>query len=200
MLSLPVVGTALSGALPVSAPIDAAGLRRAQAIVILGGGSYYAAPEYGGDTVSRASLERLRYGARLARESKLPLLVTSGAPYGGRAEAESMRDVLEQEFGTRVRWVETLSRDTAENARFSAPILKAAGIDRIALVTHAAHMPRSAALFAREGLEVIAAPTGFRTPSPSSIEDWLPRGLGRSREALHEHLGIFYNRLAERLP
>ena len=86
-LSLPVVGNALMAPLEAYPPITPAQLRQVQAIVVLGGGSYFA-PEYGDDTVGLATLERMRYGARLARESRLPLLVTGGAPFGGRPEAE----------------------------------------------------------------------------------------------------------------
>jgi uncharacterized SAM-binding protein YcdF (DUF218 family) len=199
-LAMPVVGNALAPAEAPQAPISAEALRRAQAIVILGGGSYYTAPEYGSDTVGSASLVRTRYGARLARETGLPVLVTSGSPHGGRAEAESMREVLEREFGVKVRWSETTSRDTAENASMSAPLLKAAGITRIALVTHASHMPRSAELFRREGIEVLPAPTGFSTPARSMIEDYLPRNLRPAQEALHEQLGQLFNRIKDALP
>ena len=199
-LAMPVVGNALMPASAPQAPISAEALRRAQAIVILGGGSYYAAPEYGGDTVGSASLVRARYGAKLARETRLPVLVTSGSPHGGRAEADSMREVLEREFGVKVRWTETASRDTAENASMSAPLLKANGVTRIALVTHASHMPRAAELFRREGIDVLPAPTGFRRAAPSAFEDYLPRNLRPAREALHEHLGLLHHRLMEKLP
>jgi uncharacterized SAM-binding protein YcdF (DUF218 family) len=164
--------------------------------VILGGGSYFA-PEYGGDTVGIATLERLRYGARLARESRLPLLVTGGAPTGGRPEGELMRDTLEQDFGVKVRWVETASRDTTENASLSAPLLKAAGISRIALVSNGWHLPRAIPLFAKQGLEVTPAPMAFISGESSLPTALLPGGLGASREALHEYLGQLYNRIKE---
>jgi len=196
-LSLPVVGNALMAPLEPHPPITRAQLQRAQAIVVLGGGTYYAAPEYGGDTVGYYTLERLRYGARLARESRLPLLVTGGAPFGARPEAESMRETLESDFGVKVRWVEAASRDTAENASLSAPLLKAAGITRIALVSHGWHLPRAVPLFEKQGLEVIAAPTAFSTGSPSLLEDLLPGAMLRSRRALSEYLGQLYNRLKE---
>lgn len=200
-LATPLVGNALMAPLQPQQPISPGDLRQAQAIVILGGGSYAAAPEYGGrDTAGRNTLVRLRYGARLARDTRLPVLVSGGAPYGGRAEADSMREVLEGEFGIPVRWAEGASRDTAENARFSAPLLSAAGIRRVALVTHASHMPRAAALFEREGLTVFRAPTMLATDRPASIEDLLPRDFGLSREALQEHLGRLFYRLAEGLP
>lgn len=192
LLSLPWTADRLHRTLETSPPATAADLAGAQAIVVLGGGSYHGAPEYGRDTVNSATLERLRYGARLARQSGLPLLVTGGAPFGGRPEAESMREALEQDFGVQVRWAETASRDTAENAAFSVALLRQAGIARIALVTHAWHMPRAVGLFERQGIAVIAAPTGFTRNSPSSIaESLLPSAgaLGQSRQALHEWLG-----------
>jgi len=199
VLSLPLVGNALLARLEVYPPISPTQLEQAQAIVILGGGSYYGAPEYGGDTVSPATLERLRYAARLARDSRLPLLVTGGAPHGGRTEAESMKEVLERDFGVSVRWTESRSRNTAENAAFAATLLKTAGITRIALVSHGWHLPRAVALFEHEALRVTAAPTAFSIRSPSLFEDMLPGGgLGKSRRALREYLGHLVNQLTEK--
>src|SRR5947209_7399292 len=75
-LSLPIVGSNLLRA--IEAPYsDSAGDRRGGAIVVLGGGSYLQAPEYGQDTVSWATLERVRYAAHLHKRTKKPLLVTS---------------------------------------------------------------------------------------------------------------------------
>lgn len=197
VLALPMTGTALMASLERHPPITGAQLARVQAIVILGGGTYHAGPEYGGDTVAYETLERVRYGARLARQARLPLLVSGGAARGVRAEGESMRDTLERDFGVKVRWIETRSRDTAGNARLSAALLKAEGISRIALVTHAWHLPRAIALFEKEGLEVTPAPTAFSTSSPSLAEAWLPGGSVKSRQALHEYLGRLYDSLLE---
>jgi uncharacterized SAM-binding protein YcdF (DUF218 family) len=108
-----------------------------------------------------------------------------------------MREALEQDFGVKVRWVEAASRDSAENASLSAPMLKTAGITRIALVSNASHLPRAVPLFEKQGLEVIPAPMGFSTGSPSLAGSLLPGGLGLSREALHEYLGQLYNRFKE---
>ena len=66
--------------------------RTAQAVVILGGGVRREAPEYGGDTINRWTLERVRYGAKLARETGLPVLVAGGSVFGDTAtEASLMR-------------------------------------------------------------------------------------------------------------
>lgn len=193
VLSLPAVALALLRSLETCPVPPSRALSQVQAVVVLGGGSRYAAPEYGAaDTVSAATLERLRYGAKLAREHRLPLLVTGGSVYGGRAEAISMQAVLHEEWSLPVRWVEDRARDTRENARFSASLLQAAGITRIALVSQAWHLPRAVPLFEAAGLTVVPAPTAFSGPLPS-LEAWLPsaEALRVSRQALHEWLGRY---------
>lgn len=162
------------------------------AIVILGGGSYFSAPEYEGkDTVSEYTLVRLRYGARLARQTQLPVLVTGGKPLGNAtSEAVQMRQVLEQEFATPVRWVEAESDNTYENARNSYRMLK--GSHKIYLVTHAWHMKRAAAAFRRAGFEVIEAPTAFTTRYRTDPLAFIPRAesLRDSKIFMHELLGL----------
>jgi len=198
-LSMPPVADGLVGN-ERQRPISDEELRGAEAIVVLGGGSYLRAPEYGRDTVGYYTLERVRYGVHLQRRTGLPILVAGGSPFGGRPEGESMKETIESDFGGSVRWVEALSRDTAENAQFSADRLKADGVKRIALVTHAAHMQRAALLFRAQGLDVMAAPTGFRTNDGISLDDALPSvgALAASSSALREGLGRFVARVTAR--
>lgn len=198
LLSTPAVTDPLLATLQVAPPVKYAQLRDAQAIVVLGGGRYRDAPEYGADTVNRLTLERIRYGARLARASGLPLLVSGGAPLGGRPEAEAMAEALAQDFGVPVRWVENASRDTRENARFSAALLHREGIARVLLVSHAWHMRRALVEFAAAGLETVPAPTGFVHTTRPVAFDWLPSraGVNHGYYAAHEWLGILAQRLA----
>lgn len=191
VMSIPWVSDSALHSLETVPPMAPAQLRQADAIVILGGGTYYAAPEYGGDTVSSASLERCRYGARLARYSKLPVLVSGGAVFGGRAEARSMEALLKEELGVPVRFVEAESRDTRENAALSARALKEAGLTRVVLVSHAWHLPRAIPLFEAQGLTVIGAPTAFTTEKISWTEKLLPSAgaLRNMATFLHEWLG-----------
>lgn len=173
---------------------------RAQAIVVLGGGRYYAAPEYGGDTVSRYTLERLRYAAWLQRRTGLPLLVSGGSPQHEQVpEAVLMKDVLVNEFRVPVRWLETASRTTAENALYTQALLARARIERVYLVTDAWHMRRAVYAFHRAGVRVIPAPTGFFTSGPMGhgLYALLPRAraLAATRLALHEWLGLLWYRL-----
>lgn len=169
-----------------------------EAIVILGGGMYFQAPEYGGqDTVSKQTLLRLRYGARLQRETGKPILVTGGNPLGKVPEAQQMRAVLEQDFQVPVRWIEDASDNTLENARYSLQILQPAGVRKIYLVTHAWHMPRSADVFRRAGFEVVEAPTAFTTRYRTDLLTFLPRAesLRDSEIFVHEVVGLLWYRV-----
>lgn len=196
-LSLPMVAGALLHSLAPYPPVSASQLAQAQAIVILAGGLQHDAPEYGGDTVNHFSLIRSRYGARLQKQSGLPILVSGGAPTGGKPEGEAMKEAIEQDFGAQVRWVEARSLDTQDNARLSARLLQADGITRIVLVSHAWHLRRAMPLFTQQGLEVIAAPTGFSSTAPQAWAMSLPnaKAFSESCYALHEWLGIFVQQL-----
>lgn len=175
--------------------------RQAKAIVVIGGGRYPDAPEYGSDTVSRLALERVRYGAHLHRQTGLPILVSGGARHGETIpEAELMWVVLEKDYNITPRWKESRSRTTWENAILSGQLLRAGGIDHVLLVTHAWHMRRAVWSFESTGLRVTAAPTGFTTPSnlERGIYGYLPSayGLYWSNMALREQLGYLWYRMA----
>jgi uncharacterized SAM-binding protein YcdF (DUF218 family) len=186
---------------------DVVGETGAEAIVVLGAGVYADAPEFGGHTVDANSMKRSRYAAWLQRRTGLPIYVTGGA--GPRAPGPPMRDFLEQELGVPVAAVEHGSRNTRENATRTAPLLQAAGIRRVLLVTDAWHMPRAVAAFERAGVDVVPAPTYFvsggrRRPGemPRTGQDWrnwLPqaRACYASFYAVHELLGgVYYELLA----
>ena len=173
LMSLPIISNPLLHLYETTPALDDAALAhtQAKAIVVLGGGRYADAPEYHGDTVSRYSLERIRYGAWLQRKTKLPILVTGGNVYGGNrpAEAELMKQVLAQDFLALVPWVEKDSRTTYENAIYSRKILAKEGITNIILVTHAMHMPRAIEVFEKAGFTVTPAPMSYDTASGSPM-------------------------------
>jgi uncharacterized SAM-binding protein YcdF (DUF218 family) len=200
-LSLPIVSHALVRFVDRGVALDLARAGESQAIVILGGGIRRAAPEYGGDTLGRLTLERVRYGAWLARKTKLPVLVTGGTVYGGAAEAVLMKEALETEFGVPVAWTEALSRNTEGNARNSAAVLLPAGIRRVLLVGHGFDMRRAVAEFASAGLHATAAPTVIAAESPGLEHpvEWLPNmsALHTSYYALYELLADAVRRVRE---
>jgi uncharacterized SAM-binding protein YcdF (DUF218 family) len=172
------------------------------AIVILGGGRRKGAiesPEYQGQDLSAASMERLRMGVRLARATKLPILLTGGAPNKTTdedlPEAEVMAKILEKEFHLQARWLEAQSQTTQENAKFSATLLKRDGIQTIYLVTHFWHMPRAQKIFEKYGLKVIPVAHGFNESSKLNPTDFYPSSLKETRQIWHEIIGVIWYRL-----
>jgi uncharacterized SAM-binding protein YcdF (DUF218 family) len=188
VLSMPAVSGALLRGLETAPPFDIAHAADARAIVIIGGGKRRHAAEYGGDTLGELTLERVRYGAVVARLTHLPILVSGGSVYGGETEAKLMQEALEREFGQQVQWLEARSRTTHENALRSAEILHAAGIRRVILVAHNFDMRRASAEFTDAQIETIPAPTGGSVEHPDSLLDFLPSmsGLRGSYYALYE--------------
>ncbi len=168
------------------------------AVVVLGGDFLPYAPEFQDGRVGALTLQRLRYGAHLVRENGLPMLVTAGKQReddvsGGRA----MALCLEQDFGIPGAWVEDRAVDTLENARLSARMLRSQGIDHIALVTTAWHMPRARQAFEEAGLKVLAAPTAFRPPPRLRLGSFKPstRALNDTFWASHEWLGMVWYKI-----
>ena len=201
VLSTPWISRTLLQALE-SQPTDPLRALPAQAIVVLGGGKYHAAPEYGADTVSESTLVRLRYAAFLHRQTGKPVLVSGGSPEGSPiSEAQTMKSVLENEFKIPVAWTEAASNNTLENARASRAMLAPLDINRVYLVTHAWHMPRSQWIFAQAGFDVVPAPTKFATSFGLTPRDFMPQAdaLRDSSYFFHEIIGLAWYRLKSAL-
>lgn len=180
-----------------TAPLLAPEQAGAQAIVVLAAGRLRHAPEYGGrDIPDYIALARLRYAAHLQRRTGLPVLVSGGGP-DTYSLADAMAVALRGDFGVPVKWVEGKSRDTGENAAFSAALLRADGVDKVLLVTDAMHMARARAAFERAGLQVVDAPTMFFGEQAQGAGAWMPTGEGlrRSWHAAYELLGGAWYRL-----
>jgi uncharacterized SAM-binding protein YcdF (DUF218 family) len=192
-LSLPVVsGTlllSLQGGLPTQPPAD----DPPKAIVVLGAEVARTIDRPTGAIVGQMTLDRLRAGAALYRRTGLPVLVTGGTvhPYTLPVSALMARSLVD-DFQVPVRWSETASKDTWENARFSAAILKAAGIHSVYVVTHAWHMRRALLAFAAAGLTATAAPTSIDPPMNVVAEDFIPRASSWETAyfAFHEWVGL----------
>jgi uncharacterized SAM-binding protein YcdF (DUF218 family) len=200
ILSLPVTGRLMLSPLEQDAPVlDKVQIEKmkkeADAIVILAGGRYADAPEYDGDTIGYRSLVRARYAAWLHKQTGLPILVSGGSTYNEPVtEADLIKKSLADDFGADVKWIETRSTNTFENAQFSWSILQKAEIKTVLLVTNAYHMRRAHWSFKKVGFNVVPAPTWFSTPNAADrkIFGYLPSAIGMvlSRRAIHEHLGM----------
>lgn len=169
-------------------------------LIVLGSGRRLNAAEYEGlDRPSPRAIERLLYGAALARRTKLPVMISGGSVLPGEqvSEAQLMSDVLENELQVSVKWQESASRTTWENAVNSRALLPVS-IRNVVLVTHALHMQRAVFAFEFAGFNVTPAPTGFHHLNNNLPfwAQWLPdsRHLTLSRDALHEWLGLAWYR------
>ena len=201
-LGMALVAAALAALWLLATPVIADGLERmaerypaldlshpvaAQAIVILGGGGYRVyAPEYRGPSPEYEMYDRLAYGAYVARNTGLPVLVT-----GNGNEAVTMNVSLARDFGVQARWVDKAAEDTYDNAHDSASILHAASITRVVLVTSDTHLWRAAREFEGAGLAVVPAPTDVWAPREIGTMRFVPQasGLMRSYSAVYELVG-----------
>ena len=148
-----------------------------QAIVVLGGGVETDQPD-GIQQLKPTALDRLRHGIELSRNSGIPILVTGGRGWGADTKSETEAAVSKRvaldAFGYEIKWTESESRDTNENANFSFQLLSQEGINKIALVTHSWHMPRSHKAFENVGFEVTPAPMGFLVYRKIELMSLLP--------------------------
>lgn len=167
------------------------------AIVVLGGGVEPFAPEYGVSSLHHTSLERLRYGIWLSRQTGLPLAFSGGVGWGQRdakPEARVASQIAAAEFGQPLKWIEEISRDTRGNAIRTVALLKPAGIRHVVLVTHGWHMPRAMRSFemaAAGDMRIEPAPMGLAQDTDLAILTWIPSSTGQSavRTMLREVLG-----------
>jgi uncharacterized SAM-binding protein YcdF (DUF218 family) len=171
--------------------------KRPVAIVVLGGGLHALSPEYGVSNLTDQSLERLRYGVWLGRETGAPIGFSGGQGWAqqgvGTPEAQIAQRIAAQEFGRPLKWIEDASRDTHENAQRSMALLRAQGVERVLLVTHDWHMRRALREFklaAPPGMEIEAAPLGVITQRQTEPLTWLPtaQGFESVRQVLRELL------------
>ncbi|OWQ92168.1 hypothetical protein CDN99_07430 [Roseateles aquatilis] len=169
-------------------------------IVVLGGGARLL-PEYGTPQLKPISIERLRYGIWLSRQTAIPMLFTGGQPRVARpglmTEAALADRTAAQEFGFTLTWREDRATDTRENAEYTAELLRGKPIKRVVLVTHDVHMRRAMRAF-RDALpadvELVAAPMGLPLPG-FEWRDLLPsqEGIARARYLGYEWLGLVAN-------
>jgi cyclophilin family peptidyl-prolyl cis-trans isomerase/uncharacterized SAM-binding protein YcdF (DUF218 family) len=123
-----------------------------------------------GDPLAGAAGRRARAAAEIARARGAELVIATGGRRWGlhrRLEADALAEELERVgVDKTVIERERASRNTRENARHTAKLLHARGVQRVALVTCAWHLPRATVLFESEGFEVEPVPV---PPGPSTL-------------------------------
>jgi uncharacterized SAM-binding protein YcdF (DUF218 family) len=180
----------------------------APAIVVLGGGTESALFPRSAVEVNSAG-DRMIHAADLYHMGASPLLVLSGGnvdwmeSIDNSPAADMHQIILKLGVPDSAIVLQPKSQNTYEDALYSAALLKEKGINKIILVTSAMHMPRSVALFEKQGLEVLPSPTDFtitedgwnRTFSPNLetfIINILPNSssLGLTTNAMKEYIGL----------
>jgi uncharacterized SAM-binding protein YcdF (DUF218 family) len=198
LLSIQPVADALLLPLEDRYPPLTPGVAACRAVVLLGGSIVPASPEAGGAAVPGVdSLARSLAALRIWRETGAPIIATG---YGEWPELPSAAEVMAQAL---LAWrvpeaalsTETESRNTFENARYTAPILKERGLQRVCLVTSAYHLRRAVLAFAIFQVRAIPFPTHYLASRvPATWRSYLPTmgALARSGLALREYVGLLY--------
>jgi uncharacterized SAM-binding protein YcdF (DUF218 family) len=183
------------------------------AIVVLGGGTEPRQPPRPTVEMNGAG-DRALYAAYLYRQGKAPVVLVSGGNIeflGARQQtpAQDMLEVLEMAgVPAEAVWLQPESRNTYEDALYTHQMLEERHISRVILVTSAMHMPRSVALFRKQGVDVIPAPTDFHLTDADWQALWHPNlswlainllpdagSLATTTSAMKEYIGIFIYRL-----
>ena len=175
----------------------------ADAIVVLGG-------DVGIPIFPRAASQlngnRLLHAWRLYRLSKAKFILISGGntfPQAGIQGESSYSAKILENWGIpkSVILLDSLSRNTYENAVASRRMLVEHGIDKILLVTSAFHMPRATLTFRKVGFDVIPSPSSYNLTSyrkPAVLSWWPSLGnLGKAQSVIREELGMFVYRIRD---
>jgi len=168
-------------------------------IIVLGGGVYDHVPDLSGTGFpNRDSLGRLVTAARLQKIMKTHVIVASGQVNAQRgAEAPIAKRILIDLGIPRDKIImESKSRDTIENARYTRTLCRKSGFTTPIVVTSAYHMKRSLLSFQKAGLTVKPYPANFHTGirRPYIREDYLPSlsAMEAFSAAMREYIGLVF--------
>ncbi|PLC51141.1 hypothetical protein CR159_02590 [Pollutimonas subterranea] len=171
-------------------------LPNAQAIVVLGGSTANNRSNWFEPYDSDTATARVDTAAMLYKAHRAPFIIVSGAALEGNiSEAQIMANALRQlDVPQQAIILESGSYTTYENAVNTSKELKQRNIDRVLLVTSALHMPRAMAVFKKQGVDAIAAPSAPQivVPSDRGFSFWQPsmRALQASRSIVKEYVGL----------
>lgn len=201
------VGTLLLRPLENRFPPPSADMAAPDGIVVLGGSTDETISDARDQPTIIDAATRLTTAVALARRYPAARIVFSGGSANlllrPRTEAEDTRRLwISMGIAPERITLEDRSRNTDENARFTAALVRPGSGTRWLLVTSACHMPRAVGLFRAAGFPVIPYPVDYRTAG--TAVDWLPQreltiGLGRFDVALREWVGLLVYRATGRI-
>jgi uncharacterized SAM-binding protein YcdF (DUF218 family) len=208
-----VLGLAVGGLAPLSeiallpleqrfAPYSAGG-PDPTGIIVLGGAIEAGLSESRDQVIVNDAGERAIYLADLARRYPNARLIFSGGSGfigGGTSEADIVSRQADVLGAPRTRLIlENRSRNTYENAAFSAALVHPKPGERWLLVTSAWHMPRAVGCFRQAGFAIDAFPVDYRTRGWSDglrFNGFASDGLLQLDLAVKEWIGLVAYRLA----
>jgi uncharacterized SAM-binding protein YcdF (DUF218 family) len=180
-------------------PLPPSDLPPPEGIIVLGGAIDDGVSRARGQTVFDEGGERLTEAVVLAKRfPQARVVYTSGSSsFTGETSTEALqaRKLMSQMGIAPERvTIEDKSRNTDENARFTAAIVHPQPSQRWIVVTSAFHMPRAMGLFEKAGFHPIAYPVAFRTrgqwPDDLRLRFDPVRSLRTFEIAIHEWIGL----------
>jgi len=207
LISVAPVGALLIEPLENRFPPPPADMPAPYGIVVLGGAIDDEASEARGQTTFDEGAARLTEAAILARRYPAARLLYTGgsASIFNRRSSEALEGrklLIALGVDPQRITIEENSRNTDENARFSAAIVHPQTDQTWLLVTSAYHMPRAMGLFRKAGFSALANPVDYR--SLGGDGDWRlnldpVRGLRLFDLAVHEWIGLTAYRASGRI-
>jgi uncharacterized SAM-binding protein YcdF (DUF218 family) len=177
---------------------------QADVIIMLGGGVHARAPDLSGTGApNQSTLERMVTTARLYRRLQVPIIVSGGSVRTSDASSAILTKRFLIDLGVPAEHilVDSQSRDTCENARFSHEICKRHGYRRPLVVTSGLHLKRAMHCFGKTGMQATPYPSGLTIWPDKQYywSSWLPsaNALSTTSAALHEWLGLIYFRFTD---
>lgn len=170
-------------------------------IVVLGGGVRGKTNAPPNTQLGSASLARLVEAMRLyhlaMNQGEQPKLILSGGrAFGSPSEAGKLRNTaVVLGINPSNIFIEGGSQDTYKESIY---LKKYVGSKPFILVTSAYHMPRAMALFKKQGMQPIAAPTQYiARANRYSMKNYFPSAASilHADIALHEYFGLWWAKL-----
>jgi uncharacterized SAM-binding protein YcdF (DUF218 family) len=175
-------------------------------IIVLGGALDTVVSPARGEVALNEAAERMTAVAELARrfpDARVVFTGGSGRIIHDDGPESDLAARLFESFGIAKQRIllESKSRDTDENARFTRDLVQPKPGERWVIVTSAHHMPRSIGVFRAAGFPVEAFPVDYRTRGAIDLLRpfaTLGDGLRRTDTATREWVGLIMYRLAGR--
>jgi uncharacterized SAM-binding protein YcdF (DUF218 family) len=160
------------------------GLPPPYGIIVLGGAINGPTSQARGQAVGEEE-QRVVQAAFLAKRYPEAKIVFTG----GTEATEAKKLLVELGVDPGRIILEDRSRNTVENARFSAAIVHPEPSQPWLIVTSAFHMPRAMGVFRKAGFDAIAYPVAYRTPWQWDFDP--ARNLRIFEIAMREWIGLF---------